>query len=230
MTAVASVPELTVAQKVLFAAHQLEQQGHSPFSAEALIVASWQASPRTFGLKGFVEQYPDSNRVLSCIMGERGLARQGWLIKVGAKLYTLSDRGRKEITRLEQDQPPEKPAPKPEEPKGKLSKDLEKFLTRVTGTTAVLRFRIGAKQSLTFRDACDFWGVSDPTDSDSVRRAAAKMPESLAHIERQFQGDSIDLAKGRRVSREELKTLLAVHTFLTEHFSRHLNLPRAGHR
>ena len=75
--------DLTVTQKVILAAHTLEKQGQSPFSAEALIVECWKVSPQTFGLKGFSAIHPDSNRVLAVIMGERGLARQGWINTVG---------------------------------------------------------------------------------------------------------------------------------------------------
>src|SRR5262249_20107359 len=38
----------TLPEKVLLAASQLESQGQSPFSAEALIVTAWQRYPRTF--------------------------------------------------------------------------------------------------------------------------------------------------------------------------------------
>jgi len=86
-----TVAECTVPEKILLAAHQLEEQGQSPFSAEALIVAAWQKFPKTFGLKGYTDQHPDSNKVLSCIMGERGLARRGWLSKMGQKLYALTN-------------------------------------------------------------------------------------------------------------------------------------------
>jgi hypothetical protein len=47
------VDDFTVPEKILLAAENLEKQGHSPFTAEALIVASWQKFPSTFGLKGF---------------------------------------------------------------------------------------------------------------------------------------------------------------------------------
>src|SRR5258708_34319035 len=77
-----AVGELTATQRILLAASHLEEQGQTPFSAEALIVASWQESPRAFGLKGYADQYPDSNRILSCVMGERGLAKRGWLVKM----------------------------------------------------------------------------------------------------------------------------------------------------
>ena len=97
-----NIAECTVPEKILLAAHQLEKQGQSPFSAEALIVASWQRFPRTFGLKGYADQYPDSNKVLSSIMGERGLARRGWLAKMGQKLYALTKEGRQVVVRIEE--------------------------------------------------------------------------------------------------------------------------------
>src|SRR5580765_453369 len=97
-----NVDEFTVPEKILVAAESLDKQGQSPFSAEALIVGSWQKFPRTFGLKGYAEQYPDSNKVLTSIMGERGLAKRGWLAKMGQKLYSLTKEGKSAANRLQQ--------------------------------------------------------------------------------------------------------------------------------
>src|SRR5438477_2516715 len=109
-----TVAECTVPEKILLAASQLEEEGQSPFSAEALIVASWQKFPKTFGLKGFADLYPDSNKVLSSLMGEKGLARRGSLVKMGQKLYALTREGRDVVRRLlNADEPnrPTEPAP-----------------------------------------------------------------------------------------------------------------------
>src|SRR5258708_40257703 len=92
--------ECTVPEKILLAANQLEADGQSPFSAEALIVVSWQKFPKTFGLKGYADQYPDSNKILSSIMGEKGLARRGWLVKMGQKMYALTRDGRQVIRKV----------------------------------------------------------------------------------------------------------------------------------
>jgi hypothetical protein len=73
----ANVDDFTVPEKILVAADQLEHKGITPFTAEALIVAVWEKFPKTFGLKGYAELYPDSNKVLSSLMGEKGLARRG---------------------------------------------------------------------------------------------------------------------------------------------------------
>src|SRR5262245_2145294 len=102
-----TVADCTVPEKILLAADQLEKDGQSPFSAEALIVASWQKFPKTFGLRGYADQYPDSNKVLSSIMGVKGLASRGWLLKMGQKLYTLSRDGRQVVRKLLNDGEPE---------------------------------------------------------------------------------------------------------------------------
>src|SRR5437879_1547981 len=106
---VTTVAEFTASEKILLAAHHLEERGMSPFSAENLIVAAWQEYPRTFGLKGYDEQFPDSNRVLSCIMGEKGLTKRGWLAKMGHKMYSLTRDGRQVVRRLQGAAEPEAP-------------------------------------------------------------------------------------------------------------------------
>src|SRR4029077_19399879 len=113
-----AIADCTVPEKILLAAFHLAEQGQSPFSAEALVVASWQKFPRTFGLKGYADQYPDSNKVLTSIMGEKGLARRGWLAKMGQKLYTLTREGRQAVRRIMQGEE----AP-PVERTSKLSRD-----------------------------------------------------------------------------------------------------------
>ena len=135
-----NVADCTVPEKILLAALELEEQGQSPFSAEALIVAAWQKFPKTFGLKGYAELYPDSNKVLSSIMGVRGLAGRGWLAKMGQKLYVLTRDGRQLVRRLLSDGT----TPPAEEPV-KITREQEKFLNGLWGTTAIEKFNEGRK-------------------------------------------------------------------------------------
>src|SRR6266852_5081100 len=127
-----SLTECTVPEKILLAASQREEEGQSPFSAEALIVVSWQKFPKTFGLKGYTDLYPDSNKVLSSIMGVKGLANRGWLLKMGQKLYSLSRDGRLVVRNLLQDGDPETASPTAQ----KLTREQEKFLLHLFGSTA----------------------------------------------------------------------------------------------
>src|SRR6266852_1917363 len=135
---VTTIAECTVPEKILLAASELEDKGESPFSAEALIVASWQKFPRAFGLKGFSDQYPDSNKILASIMGEKGLARRGWLVKMGQKLYALTREGKQVVKRLMSDgnEPAEMSGPE----SAKLSRDQEKFLLGLLASSAVEKF------------------------------------------------------------------------------------------
>ena len=65
-----------------------EMQG--TFTAEDLIVSVWKRDTKVFGLKGYTNQYPDSNKVLAALMGEKGLVARGWLKKEGPKMYSAT--------------------------------------------------------------------------------------------------------------------------------------------
>src|SRR5262249_38163805 len=148
--------DCTLPEKILLAAALLEESGQSPFSAEALIVAAWQKYPRTFGLKGHEEVYPDSNKVLAGIMGEKGLPRRGWLAKVGQKLYTLTREGRQMVRRLQLGE--EAPVPAPARP-ARLDREHDLLLQGLLASAAWHKFRQGRQQEWTFSEACRFWSM-----------------------------------------------------------------------
>src|SRR5258708_11648505 len=128
-----NVDDFTVPEKILLSAEVLEKQGQSPFTAEMLIVASWLKFPTTFGLKGFAEKYPDSNKILSSIMGEKGLARRGWLVKMGQKLYALTREGRNVVRRIMMQEEEALPAGAAM----RLNREHERFLKVLFDSSAV---------------------------------------------------------------------------------------------
>jgi hypothetical protein len=214
------VADATVPEKILLAAYQLEQEGQSPFSAEALIVASWQKFPRTFGLKGYADQYPDSNKVLSSIMGVKGLARRGWLAKMGQKLYTLTREGNTVVRRLLQGGEPEAIA----EPDTKLSREQEKFLLSLFGSSAAQKYEEGLKQDITFADACRFWGISESMHGEAIDARIDRFRAGLADLNRVLARSEAVLSNGRSVSVEDLGQLSQINDQLRERFGRHLSL------
>jgi hypothetical protein len=220
-----TIAECTVPEKILLASFQLEEQGQSPFSAEALIVAAWQKYPRTFGLKGYDDQYPDSNKVLASIMGEKGLARRGWLLKVGQKLYSLSHEGRRTVRRLlhGDDQPA---ADKKGDRPIKLSKDNDKLLQGLFETSAYEKYREGRQQELTFADACRYWSITENLSGDALDARLDHLRAALAEIERQIGLGSANLSDGHNVNGEDIAQLCDIHSHLTQRFSRHLTLLR----
>jgi hypothetical protein len=216
------VAECTVPEKILIAALHLEEQGESPFSAESLIVAAWRKFPNAFGLKGYEDQHPDSNKVLSSIMGERGLTRRGWLTKVGQKLYTLSAEGRRVVQRLKQGEE----APVLESSK-KLSRDQERLLTHLLNSGAVQKYQENRKEELTFGEACKFWGVNEEDQGQALDTRLQKVRLSLEAIERILGPSSeLVLSNGRCVTADELEALNKVHDNMEARFARHLNLLR----
>jgi len=216
-----TVVEFTAAEKILLSAFQLEERGQSPFSAEALIVTSWREYPRSFGLKGYEDQFPDSNRVLSCIMGERGLARRGWLGKMGQKLYNLTSQARQAVRRLQDGDD----AALTEEP-AKVGRDQERFLLGLLNSSAAQKFEQGLKEELTFADACRFWNLTEDLPSEALASRMGRVSIILGDVERLIRGDSITLTNGRVLTKDDLDWIRSLDDYLEGRFSRHLNLLR----
>jgi hypothetical protein len=222
-----NIADCTVMEKILLAAHQLEQEGQSPFSAEALIVTSWQKFPKTFGLKGYADQYPDSNKVLSSIMGERGLAKRGWLVKMGQKLYALTREGRVSAQRLMQGgEPVSAPAPAMTS-SSRLSRDQEKFLLGLFSSTVVEKFDENRKHEITFADAGRYWGISENQHGEQLDSRMVKFQSQLEELLRFLHTGETELSNGRSISEEEVGHLMKVHEYLEEKFARHLSLLRS---
>jgi hypothetical protein len=215
-----NVDEFTVPEKILVAAESLDKQGQSPFSAEALIVASWEKFPRTFGLKGFADRHPDSNKILSSIMGEKGLVRRGWLVKLGQKMYGISRDGRTVVRRimLQEDEP--LPAPS----LVKLSRDQDKFLQHLLETSAYQKFEENRKTELTFADACRFWGITENMKGDALDERMSHFHNQLGELDRVFADSDTTLTTDRHVDAGEVRVLTNIHRYMEDRFDRHLNL------
>lgn len=216
-----NVDDFTVPEKILLAAETLEKQGQSPFTAEMLIVASWQKFPTTFGLKGFAEKYPDSNKILSSIMGEKGLARRGWLVKMGQKLYAMTREGRNVVRRvmLQEEEPP------PEGISHRLSREHERFLKTLFDSSAVQKFEDNRKHELSFADACRFWGVTENMHGDQLDKRLEDMDRTLAELDRVLA--DVDAEAGSRVvTAGDVRVMTNIHRYMQDRFDRHLNLLR----
>jgi hypothetical protein len=223
-----TIEEATLPEKILLAAFQLEEGGQSPFSAEALIVTSWKNYPRTFGLKGYAEQYPDANKVLASIMGEKGLARRGWLVKMGQKLYALTREGRQIVRRLRQEEEP----PASTAQSITLSGEHDKLIQVLFGSTAWQKLKEGHKGDLNFADACRFWNITEHISVSVLDQRLQLVTQSLHEIERQLGSGGVQLSNGRKISTDEMTLLVDLHKDMEERFDRHLMLlrNRAGRR
>lgn len=185
--------KLTAPQTILLAAHRLDSAGHRPMTIEALTVESWKLDKGRFGLKGFVDLYPNANVVYAALMGSRGMVHNGWLKHAGPKLYELSKQGRKEAERLTNGDSDRlgrlgyiQPAPA-----------VEAELVRLLDTKVVLRLRSNMGQTLNRTDAEAFWHNTDPDGVDETIRAAREC----------LVDGSVRLRSGREVRDTELAEL-----------------------
>jgi hypothetical protein len=217
------VDDFTVPEKILLAAENLEKQGQSPFTAEMLIVASWQRFSSTFGLKGFTEKYPDSNKILSSIMGEKGLARRGWLVKMGQKLYALTREGRNVIRRVMMEEEEDPPAGSVQ----RMSREHERFLKVLFDSSAVQKFEDNRKHELSFADACRFWSITENMKGELLDEKLEDMNTTLAELDRILADVDAEMSGGRVVTAGEIRVMTNIHRYMQDRFERHLNLLRS---
>ena len=217
--------EGTLPEKILLAASHLEDQGQTPFSAEALIISAWQKYPRTFGLKGYEDNYPDSNKVLSGIMGEKGLPKRGWMVKVGLKLYSLTRDGRQVVRKLLQgEETPPLTAKRP--PVNPLSRDQDILLQGLFASAALGKLKQGRHAEWTFSEACRFWSMGDRLGG-AVDVRLDELQKQLTEIERLLSTGSVTLGNGRECTAADVGQLCDLHSQLEQRFARHLTLLRS---
>ena len=203
---------VTIAEKILQVARKLDQQGQSPFSAEALAVACWQDDPAAFSLKGYPE-YPSENRVATSVMGARGLVRRGMLRQCGEKLYALPA--------VNGESPPANGA----EPT-RLSRDVEKRLRFLLDSAANVKFMGTRKQEITFGDACTFWGVQHTDRGETIDERLKSVVDLLREVGAMADGRDTVLRGWRVVTAGDVRVRQDVHGHMASKFERLLTLLR----
>jgi hypothetical protein len=217
----AIVHEFTVSEKILLAAFGLDKKGQTTFTAEDLVVSSWKQFGPTFGLKGYEEKHPDSNKVLSSIMGERGLARRGWLVKIGQKQYSFSKEGRRVAAKLLGEEVAET-----KHEYVQFNRDRERFLLALFGSTAYRKFEHNQKSELAFADACRFWEFTQNLQGEAVDERLKEVETLLNEVEQQVIQEDGRLSNGRLITAGDIRVLRNIHRYMEDRFDRLLNLLR----
>ena len=93
---------LTLAQKVLLAALKCaDGVTDKSFTAEALSVQAWKMDRNAFGLRGFENEYPDSNKLFKSIDSKGGLVARALIAKVGDRTFKVTAAGLAQAAALE---------------------------------------------------------------------------------------------------------------------------------
>ena len=215
---------LGIQDKLLVAAYALEADGKERFSAEALVVMAWKKYPEAFGLAGYTDSdgrpiYPNSNRVYAEIMGSKPLRKNGWLRKVGSKMYQLTEAGRSEArsasgaTRNETAE------------KWTLAREWVAFIRRLFDSRAGTKFRAALRDDISFFDACGFWGISAGSNAKDLWSRFAEIETILITAEESLASrDAVRMKHGHgEFVANDVKILRETHAFLQERFKSDLD-------
>lgn len=202
--------ELTVPEKILSCAAELDGE-KGTFTAEDLVVRCWERFPDTFGLQGYSAKFPDSNRVLTNIMGMKGLRGKGWLRKVGEKRYRVTEVGRQAV----------QARPKSGEESSlrraaSVSRETAETLERLFGSRAFDKYRL--RQELTFGDLCSFWNISPRSNAQQLNLAVKEAEAAIGAAEELLmsKGGTALLLPGTTI--QVTKSDLLTARSLQEHF------------
>ena len=145
------------ADRILLAMHRQSVGGVEEVTAPELIVCAWEfdeESKKALGLDHF--NHPDSNKVLSYVMGSGGLVKRGYMIKVRQKVYKLSDKGIQAAQSLLQNKNGVSPR---SHKKYRIEHKIVEFLDTFCNTTVFQKCEEGFENELTFRDYCIALGI-----------------------------------------------------------------------
>jgi len=218
--------KITVPEKLLLAALEARKKGRT-FSAEDLVVKAWEMYPDTFGLSGYSDKYPDSNRVFTKIMGTKGMRGKGWLRKVGEKQYqvtfkALSD-GEIILNAGLDDKKPESGFLRAE-----LNRVMATAIDRLVSSSASQKWLVG-EEEFTFHDACSFWDISSRSNANTLNVRleevtvllgwAVKMVDRLSDLE------GLKLPR-RNVAKKEVLGIVQLHGAMQKQFKEELDILR----
>lgn len=215
---------LSITEKLLLAAYDLEESGRRPFSAEDLVVSAWRKFPDAFGLAGYRNNdgrlsYPNSNRVFAEIMGSKPIRKRGLLTKVGSKIYQVTEAGREHARSLLK-QFDESPIEK-----AGLGRQIEQELKRLFASKAVEKINNKRLADLTFYDACAFWGISPRSSAIQLAGRIANFKGVIESAQNIVQEKMATFEHGGHAfGAHDLDTLIRVHEELLQRFQEEIKI------
>lgn len=180
----------------------------SIFSAEELVVAAWQED-KVFGLSGYANLHPNSNKVLSSLMGKKGLVNRGCFKKMGSKLYSLTPEGMELVI----------PLGKPR----LINKEIEDNFLGYYDSKAREKILSELGSTLTFVDALNFWKIS--SEDKNINQKLTLVNECLLHLGALLRGQkNVTLSSGLALATKDIQGVRRTHEWLQDKFRHHLNV------
>lgn len=158
---------LTLAEKVLLGAVECTNGSDTAtFTAEALAVQAWKMDRNAFGLRGFENEYPDSNKIFKSIDSKGGLVAKALIAKVGDRTFRVTPAGFAKAAAL---RPAEDDLRKPD-------RGLAAEVNKIISHPVFREWLTDPQKPNKFYAAGHFWGIAPGTPSKVIR-------DRLKHIE-----------------------------------------------
>lgn len=185
-------------------------------SAADLVVACWKKYPQYFSLGG--HPHPDSNRVLCCLMGKKGLVSQGLLARVGAKQYSLTGKGTIRASHLAGSNGEiavQKPALSTEKARQRYRRNghdrlpLEDgdLLLRLFDEEATNLWELGRDHEITIAMILDFLGLREVDGEEGMQKEIRRLQSRLDSIRLLLVAGPVVLGNGREVCKDDVMEL-----------------------
>lgn len=187
------------------------------FTAEELAVAAWQDDKSTFGLRGYEDTYPDSNKLFKSIDSKGGLVAKGMIAKVGDRTFRLTPGGIAAGSQLT----PTNPALQ-----HKMEREVATAINKLVSHPIFVEWTRDHSKPTRFSAAGQFWGVAPGTPARVVRDRIANiestLKQALGYMDR--RGVSSLFKEKDRVlcERQDIERCLEFHEVLKQRFSRDL--------
>jgi hypothetical protein len=215
-------------QQLLAAA--LECSGSDPsrtFSSEELLIAAWRHDPASWGLRGYEQEHPDSNRIHRELdsrgRGQRGIVGNGFLEKVRPRTYRLTPKGLAAAATASDADP---------EARERLNRVLEAEVTRVIEHPAFIAWLTDRSRPSSFRDVGHFWGVAPGTPPRVVRQRVQAVQETLTAALQLLERRELDQVGNRQgrllFERADVERGLEFHHEMKGRFGKELRLLTGG--
>ena len=210
---------LTLAEKVLLAAVECAEGSLAKtFTAEMLAVQAWKMDRNAFGLRGFENDYPDSNKIFKSIDSKGGLVVKALISKVGDRTFGLTPAG---LARAAILQPPEDDLRKPD--RG-LAAEINKMISH----PAFRDWLADSKKPTKFYDAGHFWGIAAGTPPRVIRDRLNHVDATLVVALNYLDKNKTDTLWGEReqpvAERRDIQRCLEFNATLKERFKQELEL------
>lgn len=209
----------TIVECILLAGLALTEE-KSVFTAEDLVVRAWRMFPDRFGLQGYADAYPDSNRVLSKVMGSSRLRKEGLIERMGKKRYRLTLRGVEIASALRSPDVSDRRNPRRA---GGLDREVVSLLTRIFESPALEKFRSG--EGLNFSDVASLLNISARSTANQFNVQWAASQTALARADDALRGSGLILPGSNLfITREDLDTASSLLVHIEDVFEAELDV------